>query len=94
MRISSLNSSQLGMKNVCTRLLTSIVVARKAKNSYLSQPVFSPDRRRVMEDQQVKAQVHHHPGHARHALDQEVGAEHHVPHEAVAGEREEDAEVG
>ena len=41
-RISSLISSQLGMKNACTRLLTSIVVARNAKNSYLPQPVSAP----------------------------------------------------
>ena len=38
MRISSLNSSALGMKNACTRLLTNSVVARKTKNSYLPQP--------------------------------------------------------
>ena len=33
---------QFGMKNACTRLLTSIVVARNAKNSHCPQPVRAP----------------------------------------------------
>jgi hypothetical protein len=41
-RISSLNSSALGMINVCSKLVTIQVVARNTKNSYLPQPLPQP----------------------------------------------------
>src|SRR5688572_29795362 len=47
----------------------------------------------VLEDQEVKTDIHQHPSERRNRFDNKVGREHHVPHQAVAGEGEKDTEV-
>jgi hypothetical protein len=47
-----------------------------------------------IEDQQIKPDVHHHPAERRNCLDDEIGREHQLAHEAVARERKKNAKVG